>query len=169
MFLNNGTYNDNQILKRETVDKMFNIIWKFDKNKQNGNTFDGYDYAYGGGPSIITNLDKNRLHKTKDLNFSGHTADQFGLFGGLFFDRIKGYGLVYRGNGVSRDMYNYMYDFSAYNKWSIDFIQLADDIAQFDYPSNDNRKKDNNKSYIIYIIKAIDAIIIILIILTLRF
>ena len=170
MFLNNGTYNGNQILKRETVDKMFNIIWKFDKNKQNGNTFDGYDYAYGGGPSIITNLDKNRLHKTKDLNFSGHTADQFGLFGGLFFDRIKGYGLVYRGNGVSRDMYNYMYDFSAYNKWSIDFIQLADDIAQFDYPSNDNRKKDNNKSYIIYIFKAIAAIvIIILIILTLRF
>ena len=113
--------------------------------------------------SIITNLDKNGLHKTKDLNVSGHSADQFGLFGGLFFDRSKGYGLVYRGNGVSRDMYNYMYDFSAYNKWSIYFIQLADDIAQFDYPVNRNEIKDNNKynkSYIIYIIISIAVIAI---------
>ena len=52
-------------LKPETIDKMFNIIWKYYKYKQNGNTFDGDDYAYGGGPSIITNLDKNRLIKPK--------------------------------------------------------------------------------------------------------
>ena len=47
MFLNNGTYNGNQILKPETIDKMLTIIWKYDKNKQKGNTFDVYDYAYG--------------------------------------------------------------------------------------------------------------------------
>ena len=162
MFINNGTYNGNQILKPNTVDKMLNIIWKYDKNKKNGNTC-GYDYAYAGGPSIITNVDNNRLHKTKNLNFSGHTANAYGLFGGLFFDRIKGYGIVYRGNGVSRNMEKYIYDFSAYNKWAIDFIQLADDIAQFDYPLNVDEEDANNNSYIIYIIMTI-AIIIILII-----
>ena len=34
MFINNGTYNNNIILKPETVEKMFKIIWKYDeKNK----------------------------------------------------------------------------------------------------------------------------------------
>ena len=59
-----------------------------------------------------------------------------------------------------------MYDFSAYNKWTFDFIQLADDIDQFDYPVNENRIKDNNnksnKSYIIYVIIVIVAIFLLL-------
>ena len=54
-------------------------------------------------------------------------------------------------------MYEYLYDFSAYNKWSIDFIQLADDIPQFDYPeinyiskNDDNNYIKNNFSYYYY-------------------
>ena len=156
MFLNNGTYNGNVILKPETVEKMFKIIWKYDENKKNGNTDDGYDYAYAGGPSIITNIGKNRLHRTKKLNFSGHTADAYGLFGGLFFDRIRGYGLVYRGNGVSIDLDKNVYDFSPYNKWAIDFIELADEIGEF-YP-------EQNKTYIPHIILGIYIIISIIVI-----
>jgi CubicO group peptidase (beta-lactamase class C family) len=152
MFLNNGTYNGIQILKSETVEKMFKIIWKYDENKKNGNTNDGADYAYAGGPNIITNIGKNRLHEKKNLNFSGHTANTYGLFGGLFFDRIKGYGLVYRGNGVSINLGDNVYDFSAYNKWAIDFIKLADEIAQFDYPENNNDINYNDDSYTIEII-----------------
>jgi CubicO group peptidase (beta-lactamase class C family) len=139
MFLNNGTYNGKIILKPETVDKMLTIIWKYDENKKNGNTEGGYDYAYAGGPSIITNIGKNRLHRTKNLNFSGHTAEAYGLFGGLFFDRVRGYGVVYRGNGVSKDLSTYVYDFSPYNRWAIDFIELADEIGEF-YPEE---KKTN--------------------------
>ena len=154
MFLNNGTYNNNVILKKETVEKMFKIIWLYDEKKKNGITYDEYDLAYAGGPSIIINQGKNRLHETKDLKFSGHTADAYGLFGGVFFDRVKGYGLVYRGNGVSRDMEKYTPSFSAYTQWAIDFIKLADDIAEFDYPEHDN-KKEENKPYFVYIILAI--------------
>ena len=155
MFLNNGTYNGNVILKPETVEKMFKIIWKYDENKKNGNTDDGYDYAYAGGPSIITNIGKNRLHRTKNLNFSGHTADAYGLFGGLFFDRVRGYGLVYRGNGVSIDLTKNVYDFSPYNKWAIDFIELADEIGEF-YP-------EQNKTYLPHIILGIYITIFIVI------
>ena len=163
MFLNNGTYNNNIILKKETIEKMFKIIWKYDKEKNNGNTYNDYDYAYAGGPSVITNIGRNRLHEKKNLNFSGHTADAYGLFGGLFFDRIKGYGLVYRGNGVSINLEKNVYSFSPYNKWAIDFIKLADEIAQFDYPeindgTNDNDKGDN--SYIIYIVVAVVIVVI---------
>ena len=163
MFLNNGTYNNNIILKKETIEKMFKIIWKYDKKKNNGNTYNDYDYAYAGGPSVITNIGRNRLHEKKNLNFSGHTADAYGLFGGLFFDRIKGYGLVYRGNGVSINLEKNVYSFSPYNKWAIDFIKLADEIAQFDYPEIDDGTNDNDKgdnSYIIYIVVAVVIVII---------
>ena len=163
MFLNNGTYNNNIILKKETIEKMFKIIWKYDKEKNNGNTYNDYDYAYAGGPSVITNIGRNRLHEKKNLNFSGHTADAYGLFGGLFFDRIKGYGLVYRGNGVSINLEKNVYSFSPYNKWAIDFIKLSDEIAQFDYPEIDDGTNDNDKgdnSYIIYIVVAVVIVII---------
>lgn len=43
MFLNNGTYNNNVILKKETIEKMFKIIWKYDEKSINGNDLDGYD------------------------------------------------------------------------------------------------------------------------------
>ena len=72
MFLNNGTYNNNVILKKETIEKMFKIVWKYDKEKNNGNTYDDYDYAYAGGPSIITNIGRNRLHEKKNLNLFFH-------------------------------------------------------------------------------------------------
>ena len=163
MFINNGTYNNNIILKPETVEKMFKIIWKYDEKKQNGNTEDGYDYAYAGGPSIITNIGKNRIHEKKDLNFSGHTANAYGLFGGVFFDRIKGYGLVYRGNGVSRDLSKYIGSFSPYNQWALDFIKLADDFANFDYPEKGNEDK-NDKLYVRHIIIPILIISILIII-----
>ena len=156
MFLNNGTYNGKVILKPETVEKMFKIIWKYDENKKNGDTGDGYDYAYAGGPSFITNIGKNRIHRTKNLNFSGHTADAYGLFGGVFFDRIRGYGVVYRGNGVSIDLDKNVYDFSPYNKWAIDFIELADEIGEF-YP-------EQNKTYLPHIILGIYIIISIIVV-----
>jgi CubicO group peptidase (beta-lactamase class C family) len=142
MFINNGTYNGKVILKPETIEKMFTIIWRYDENKKNGETDDGYDYAYAGGPSIITNIGKNRLHEKKNLRFSGHTANAYGLFGGVFFDRTKGCGLVYRGNGVSRSLDEYVGSFSPYNQWALDFIKLADDVAQFDYP--ENKKEDEH-------------------------
>ena len=159
MFLNNGTYNGNTILKPETIEKMFKIIWKYDPEKKNGNTDHDYDYVYGGGPAYITNIGRNRIHEKKNLYFWGHTANAYGLFGGLFFDRVKGYGLVYRGNGVSIDLDKNVYDFSPFNKWAIDFIKLADDIAQFDYPEKDggNNNGDNDKSFIIYIIIGVIA------------
>ena len=163
MFLNNGTYNNNVILKKETIEKMFKIIWKYEEKSKNGNDLDGYDYAYAGGPSIITNIGRNRLHEKKNLNFTGHTANAYGLFGGVFFDRIKGYGIVYRGNGVSRDLEEYIGSFSPYNKWALDFIKLADEVGQFDYPINEPENRKFGKNEIIIIVVIMIGIIFIII------
>ena len=152
MFLNNGTYNNNTILKPETIEKMFTKVWQYDKQENNGDTEDGYDYAYSGGLSIITNVGKNRIHKTKNFNVTGHTANAYGLFGGVFVDRVKGYGIVYRGNGDSRNVETYVPDFSPYNKWAIEFIQLADDIANFDYPEINDDDQDNQHTVVLIFI-----------------
>lgn len=154
MFINNGTYNNVTILKKETIDKMLTKIWIYDKKKENGNTQNDYDLVYLGGPTMIINEGKNRLHKRKRFNFTGHTASAYGLFGGLFFDRIKGYGVVYIGNGDSKNESAYVPNYSSYNKWAIEFIDLADEIAYFDYPYDVN--------YSMYII--VFAVIIIFII-----
>ena len=138
MFLNNGTYNNKTILKKETIDKMLTKIWEYDKSKNNGNTNNDYDLVYLGGPTMIINKGKNRLHKRKRFNFTGHTADAYGLFGGLFFDRIKGYGVVYIGNGDSKNVSQYNPSYSSYNNWALEFIDLADEIAYFDYPFDTN-------------------------------
>ena len=159
MFINNGTYNNNKILKPETMEKMFNIFWKYDKQKKNGNDNDGYIDAYGRGPQVITNIGRNRLHKKKDLNVSGHFAFGSGLFGGLFVDRIKGYGFVYRSNGFCGNPDKYVYDFSPYSKWTIDLIKLADDIGHFEDEIN-----DNGKTYTVYIIIAACVVILIVIV-----
>lgn len=167
MFLNNGTYNNNTILKKETIEKMFTKVWQYDEKEKNGDTDNDYDYAYSAGLSIITNIGRNRLHEKKNLNFTGHTANAYGLFGGLFVDRIKGYGIVYRGNGVSRALEEYTGKYSPYNQWALDFIKLADDIAQFDYPEiggddDDDKKNDNFIIVLIIIILAIFFICILL-------
>ena len=138
MFLNNGTYNNKTILKKETIDKMLTKIWEYDKSKNNGNTNNDYDLVYLGGPTMIINKGKNRLHKRKRFNFTGHTADAYGLFGGLFFDRIKGYGVVYIGNGDSKNVSQYNPSYSSYNNWALEFIDLADEIAYFNYPFDTN-------------------------------
>ena len=138
MFLNNGTYNNKTILKKETIDKMLTKIWEYDKSTNNGNTNNDYDLVYLGGPTMIINKGKNRLHKRKRFNFTGHTADAYGLFGGLFFDRIKGYGVVYIGNGDSKNVSQYNPSYSSYNNWALEFIDLADEIAYFDYPFDTN-------------------------------
>ena len=138
MFINNGKYKDKEILKKETIDKMLTKIWEYDKSKNNGNTNNDYDLVYLGGPTMIINKGKNRLHKRKSFNFTGHTADAYGLFGGLFFDRIKGYGVVYIGNGDSKNVSQYNPSYSSYNNWALEFIDLADEIAYFDYPFDTN-------------------------------
>ena len=78
--------------------------------------------------------------------------------------------MIYRGNGVSKNLEKYISNYSAYNQWALDFIKLADDIAQFDYPEiNDGSKKDDNgenknNNIYIYIIIIIAAILLIVII-----
>ena len=77
MFINNGKYKDKEILKKETIDKMLNVIWSYDEKTKNGETSNELNRAFGGGPMIITNIGKNRIHEKKNFTVAGHTAGWF--------------------------------------------------------------------------------------------
>jgi len=139
------------------------VKWKYDEEKKNGDTGNGLNYAFSNGLSIITSKGKNRLHEKKDLNFAGHTANGYDLFGGLFFDRAKGYGVILRGNGVSKYLKEFVEVYSFFNRWALKFIKLADEVALFDYPLHVNEVKTQKTNYLFYIIFTIIILVIILI------
>ena len=49
----------------------------------------------------------------------------------MFFDRKNSYGLIYVGNGISRDIQEFVSNYSCFNNWALEFIKLSDEIAHF--------------------------------------
>lgn len=134
MFCNDGSWNGAQILKPETVEQMFTPVWTYDPELENGDTYYDLMLCYGMGPHIFTNTDMgDRMVVGQDLPFAGHTAEAYGLLGGMGFDRETGNGIVYIVAGTGSDMDEYYGEHSAFYKWEEDLLAIAADFAQFDY------------------------------------
>lgn len=134
MFCNGGSYNGAQILRRETIEKMFTPAWTYDPAQKNGDTYFGIMQCYGMGPHIFTNTNTgDRIVAGQDLPFAGHTADAYGLLGGMLFDRGKGNGIVYIAAGTGSDKSEYLGKYSAFYGWEEDLLTAAAHFAQFDY------------------------------------
>ena len=132
MLINNGTYNNIQILKKETIDKMFSSVWKYDPILKNGDTENGYLLNYGFGPQIFTNTKNgDKLVDFQNLPFSGHSADAHGLLGILSFDRYKQNGIVIIAEGISNS--SYKGEYSAATGWEENLMTVAAKFAEFDY------------------------------------
>jgi CubicO group peptidase (beta-lactamase class C family) len=134
MLCNGGSLNGVQILKPETVEQMFTPVWTYDPALENGDTCSNTMYWYGMGPHIFTNQDMaDRLVAGQDLPFAGHTADAYGLLGGLFFDRKKKNGLIYVVIGTGSDKFQYLGKYSAFFRWEEELLTAGADFARFDY------------------------------------
>lgn len=134
MFCNDGRYNGVQILMPETVERMFTPVWTYDPDQKNGDTYDGMMRCYGMGPHIFSNTDMgDRIIVGQDLPFEGHTADAYGLLGGMFFDRRNGNGLVYIIAGTGSDKSEYCGKYSAFYGWEEALLTAGAEFAQFDY------------------------------------
>ena len=134
MFCNGGRYNGIQILKSETIEKMFTPVWTYIPEKENGDTYCGIMNCYGMGPHIFTNTNMgDRIVAGQDLPFAGHTADAYGLLGGMLFDREKGNGIVYYVAGTGSDKEQYHGKYSAFYGWEESLLTAAADFAQFNY------------------------------------
>ena len=134
MFCNGGSWGDVRILKPETVERMFTPVWTYDPAAGNGDTYLGMMNCYGMGPHIFTNRAMgDKIVARQDLPFAGHTADAYGLLGGMLFDRKKGNGIVYIVGGTGSDKNKYFGKYSVFYGWEEDLLTAAADYARFDY------------------------------------
>ena len=132
MFCQGGRYGDAQILRPETLERMFAPAWTFDPQSQNGDNYHGLMNCYGMGPHIFTNTDGgDRMVIGQDLPFAGHTAEAYGLVGGMGFDRGRGNGIVYFVEGIGSDMAKCAGHHSAFYCWEEDLLAAAADFARF--------------------------------------
>ncbi len=133
MFSNDGTYNGVQILKPETIDEMFTPVWTYDPELENGDTYYDLMLCYGMGPQIFTSTIGDSLVADQVLPFAGHTAEAYGLLGGMAFDRETGNGLVYIVGGTGCDMDDYYGEYSSFYGWEEALLTLGAEYANFDY------------------------------------
>lgn len=132
MFCSGGCLNGVSILKPETIGRMFAPAWTFDPERHNGDTYGGLMNCYGLGPHIFTNRDMgDRLVANRDLAFAGHTAEAYGLVGGMGFDRQKGNGIVYYLAGLGSDPARFPGTYSAFYGWEEALLTAAAEYAQF--------------------------------------
>ena len=134
MLCNGGSLDGVQILKPETVERMFTPAWTYDPVLENGDTCGNIMHCYGMGPHIFTNRDMaDRVVAGQELPFAGHTADAYGLLGGMLFDRKKKNGLIYVVIGTGSDKFQYPGKYSAFFRWEEDLLTAGAEFAGFDY------------------------------------
>ena len=86
------------------------------------------------GPHIFVNRDMgDRIVMGQDLPFAGHTADAYGLLGGMLFDRKNGNGLIYIVAGTGSDKAEFFGSYSSFYGWEEALLTAGADFAQFDY------------------------------------
>lgn len=134
MFCNGGSCQGTRILKSETIERMFTPVWTYDPKLKNGDNYHGLMNCYGMGPHIFTNTDMgDRMVVGQDLPFAGHTAEAYGLVGGMGFDRRKGNGIVYFAAGIGSDMRSCAGKHSAFYRWEEALLKAGADFARFEY------------------------------------
>ena len=123
-----------EILRPETLDRMFTPVWHYDPVRKNGDTYLGMMNCYGMGPHIFTNTPMgDRIVADQELPFAGHTADAYGLLGGMLFDRKNANGIVYIVAGTGSDKNQYFGSYSSFYRWEEDLLTAAAAFAEFDY------------------------------------
>ncbi len=134
MLCSGGSYNGIQILKPETIETMFTPVWRYDPALKNGDNYMDMMNCYGMGPHIFTNTDMgDRMVVGQDLPFAGHTAEAYGLVGGLGIDREKGNGIVYFLVGLGSDPAQNPGRYSHFYAWEEDLLTAGIRWADFDY------------------------------------
>jgi len=96
MLINGGTWNGQNILKRETVEMMLDEQWTYDG--KNGNTGSDFFHSYGLA------IHRTHLRDSYDMVFpdrkmAGHPGDAYGLLSGMYVDKNSKTGIIFITNG----------------------------------------------------------------------
>ena len=134
MFCSGGSHGGIQILKPETLDRMFTPVWTHHAALKNGDNYGGLMNCYGMGPHIFTNMEMgDRMTADQALPFAGHTAEAYGLVGGMGFDREKGNGIVYFAAGIGSDLGKTSGAYSAFYRLEEILLTAGAEFAGFGY------------------------------------
>lgn len=111
-----------------------NGVWTYDPLRKNGDNYGGLMNCYGMGSHIFTNTDAgDRMVIGQDFPFAGHTAEAYGLIGGMGFDSRKGNGIVYFIAGFRGDMHKCFGKYSAFYRPEEFLLTACVHFAQFAY------------------------------------
>lgn len=102
-------------LKEDVIFKDFiEPVWKYDKEKKNGNNYWGLMNCYGSGIHILTGEDTDLLLPEDRNIYIGHSAEAYGLIGGIFLNLDKGNGIVYFITGTDMNIQNHLGEYSSF-------------------------------------------------------
>lgn len=122
MLMNEGTYEENQILKKETAAEMLKSKWLF--NGENGDTWENFFLSYGYGMHQTINAPNGDII-FPDRTMVGHPGIAYGLLSDMYFDKKHKSGIVFITNG-SKKKYEYGERTS--------FYQVEEDVFAVVYP-----------------------------------
>ncbi len=114
LMMQDGKWEDNQIIKKSSIDQMLTPVWQYDKNSKNGHTggeavegdqsAHGMMTTYGLSTHIIDLKDWGLSDTTKKLY--GHLGSAYGLQGQFWYDPVTNDGFVAFITGVGDDPAN---------------------------------------------------------------
>ena len=111
MLMNKGRHEGRQILREETVDKMFAEQWRYQAANDNGDTESGLFRAWGLGNQHFLDISApgngDRLVAGGRFKGYGHLGDAWGLTAAFVFDPARRNGLIYLIGGPGRDPETY--------------------------------------------------------------
>ena len=100
MLLNGGALDGVRILSPQSVETMFNPMWRYDRS--NGNTENGFYCTYGLATQTIPTRTKGCDDDpvADGVLRAGHAGDAYGLRSGLWLDRAHGTGVAFLVTGL---------------------------------------------------------------------
>jgi len=122
MFMQEGRYNNRQILEKETVELMLKSHWNY--NGTNGDTWDNFFLSYGFGTHQTLNKEKGDV-LFPDRKMVGHPGIAYGLLSDMYFEKDKKSGILFITNGAKTDF--------GYGK-ETSFYQVEEAVFKTIYP-----------------------------------
>lgn len=121
MLMNHGAVNGVRILSPQAVATMLQPQWRKNPNQDNGDTLNGFLYAWGLGMQRFVDVSApsagDRFLEHGGLTGVGHMGFAYGLESGFIFDPLTRNGVVYAIGGVSADPDQNRGRYSAYSIW----------------------------------------------------
>lgn len=107
LLVNQGRHEGHQILKPETLARMFTRQWTYDGKGGNGDSNDGLFYAWGIGNQQFFDHDGQTVVEGGGFAAAGHLGDAYGLMSVFMVDLAKGNGMIALVGGTSTDPEKY--------------------------------------------------------------